>query len=197
MLFGVFDKPARSLIVNINSSNGYSSCIKCQQRGELVDFGHGQHHIFKYDKINIDQPLRTKENYNTDLLDKSNGIKGYSVLGKLEYFNPIISTNIDVMHSVFLGICKDLFFYWFDHPKSAQYSLANNIEELNKRLLSCQPPQYIPQAPRKFDDFKNWRAHEYMNFILHFSIPVFYGIMKDEYFKHLLLFVIPDRKSVV
>ena len=73
-MYGVFDKPARSLIVNINSSNGYSSCIKCQQRGELVDFGNGQHHIFKYDKINIDQPLRTKENYNTDLLEKSNGI---------------------------------------------------------------------------------------------------------------------------
>lgn len=101
-MFGVFDKPARSLILNINSSNGYSSCIKCQERGELVDFGLGQHHIFRYDD-NIDQPLRTKENYENDLTNKTNGIKGDSILGSLEYFNPVISTNIDVMHSVFLG----------------------------------------------------------------------------------------------
>ena len=54
----------------------------------------------------------------------------------------------------------------------------------------CQPPQYIPHAPRKFNDFKIWRAHEYMHFILHFAIPVFYGIMEEEYFKHLLLLII-------
>ena len=29
-----------------------------------------------------------------------------------------------------------------------------------------------------------------MHFILHFAIPVFYGIMQDEYFKHLLLLII-------
>ena len=110
-------------------------------KGELVEFGNGQHHILKYDKKNIDQPLRTKENYISDLENKSNGIKGDSILGNLEYFNPVISTNIDVMHSVFLGIYKDLFFYWFDHPKNAKYSLVNNLEELNSKLLSCQPPQ--------------------------------------------------------
>ena len=69
-MFGVFDKPARSLIVNINASNGYSSCIKCQQRGEQVEFGSGFHHIFKYDQINIDKPLRTKDNYNADIFDR-------------------------------------------------------------------------------------------------------------------------------
>ena len=33
-------------------------------------------------------------------------------------------------------------------------------------------------------------AHEYMNFILFFSIPVFYDLMPIEYFQHLLLLII-------
>ena len=111
-MFGVFDKPARSLIININASNGYSSCIKCQQKGEQIEFGAGYHHIFKYDHINIDKPIRTKENYRTDLSERINGIKGDSILDCLEYFNPVISTNIDVMHSVFLGNKYDLNIYF-------------------------------------------------------------------------------------
>lgn len=65
---------------------------------------------------------------------------------------------------------------------------------LNIKLLSCKPPGYISQAPRSFETFHNWRAHEYMNFYLFFAIPVFKDIMKDKYFQHLLLFIISMEK---
>ena len=73
MLFSVFDKPARSLFLNINMANGYSSCVKCQQTGEYINYGNGRHIVFRYDNINIDQPLRTIENYKSDLENKING----------------------------------------------------------------------------------------------------------------------------
>jgi hypothetical protein len=58
LLFGIFDKPARALILSTNSSNGYFGCLKCQQKGEWIEFGKGGHHIFRFDSDNIDKPLR-------------------------------------------------------------------------------------------------------------------------------------------
>ncbi len=58
------------------------------------------------------------------------------------------------------------------------------------RLLRCRPPNYIQYAPRSLDEYKNWRSHEFMNFILFFAVPVFNDVMMEDYFNHLLLLVI-------
>ena len=89
--------------MNIISSNGRFGCVKCQQQGESIAFKNGHHVIFRFDTIRIDKPIRTKENYENDLKNKENGIKGECIFGDLGYFIPVLSTNIDVMHSVFLG----------------------------------------------------------------------------------------------
>ena len=99
ILFGVFDKPARASTLNIINSNGYYGCLKCQQPGEFVPFGHGSHHIFRFDSIHVDGPLRNKDNYTEDLEQMKNGIKGKCLFNDLSYFNPVCSTNIDIMHS--------------------------------------------------------------------------------------------------
>ena len=85
LLFGTYDKPARSLFVNIVNSNGYSSCIKCQQVGQFIPFGNGFHHVFNFDE-QIVETIRTKENYQEDLLNLGNGISDYD----LNYSNLLI-----------------------------------------------------------------------------------------------------------
>ncbi len=192
-----FDKPARACILNTKSSIGYFGCIKCLQQGESLLFGNGQHIIYDHQK---EYPLRNHNNYINDLNQcinvktPVNGIKGICVLNKLKYFQPVESTNIDIMHTLWLGFGKLHFSYLFSHKASSDYSLKNKLNLLNIRLLNCKPPGYISQAPRYFETFLNWRAHEYMNFYLFFAIPVFKGIMKDKYYKHLLLFIISIEK---
>jgi hypothetical protein len=39
LLYGVFDKPARSAANNIASSNAYFGCIKCLQKGYRLKTG--------------------------------------------------------------------------------------------------------------------------------------------------------------
>ena len=191
LLFAVFDKPARAALLNMTLSNGKYGCLKCQQRGETLPFGNGHHHVFPFDELNIDKPLRNANNYDIDLHYKQNGIKGNCIFNKLSYFNPVVNCNIDIMHSLFLGVVKTLFVYWFDHPSSHNYSLKSKISDLNQRLLDCQPPDYISQAPRRLEDFHKWRAHEFMNFILYFSIPVFFRKIDSTLFHHLLKLIIP------
>lgn len=190
VLHSIFDKPARSMMINMVASNGYYGCIKCKQQGESINFNHGYHMVFKFDAARIDELIRTRDNYKDDLRLTRHGVKGDCIFNSLTYFNPVVSTNIDVMHSIFLGLIKNMFSYWFDHPATKKYSLRSMLDNLNEKLLSCRPPQYVQQCPRKLDDFQRWRAHEFMNFILFFAIPVFYESMPDAYFQHLLLLII-------
>ena len=145
------------------SSSGYYGCLKWQQEGEVFKYKKGNHHIFTFDKVNIDRPLRTKVNYEQDLASKDHGIKGDCVFNSLKYFNPVISINKDAMRSIFLGLIKILFVYWFEKSESNVDSLKDNLEVLNEKLLECKPPQFIQQPPRRIEEFHKWKAQEFMN----------------------------------
>jgi hypothetical protein len=117
---------------------------------QSVKFGNGSHIIYRND----DYPSRTKKSYKDDLdaalrqrTKKKNhkGVKGNSVLSRLRFYVVVLCTNIDVMHSVLLGIIKLLFFYWFSAPASRSYSLRHLLDELNERLLACKPPDFVAQ----------------------------------------------------
>lgn len=95
---------------------------------------------------------------------------------------------IDSMHSVYYGVVKTLFHYWF--KLNGEQSLKSKINEIDERLLSITPPKSLKSDPRSITCFKNWRAHEFQNFILYYSLFVFYEIMDDKYYNHLKLLVI-------
>lgn len=86
------------------------------------------------------------------------------------------------MHSVLYGVIKNLFNYWFDFK--CQFSLKKHKEKIDKRLLAIRPPMCINYAPRSIDDYKNWRAHEFLHFALFYSLVVFKDIMTDIYYEH-------------
>ena len=193
LLFMVADKPARAMILNMKLSSSYYGCLKCEIEGESVAFGNGQHIIFKSN----DNNMRNRENYfhNLNLAISKNkpvkGVKGKCLLSILKYFHPISSSMIDFMHSIFLGVCKLLFYYWFTAPTTNSYSLKSKLNELNVKLLAMKPPNFVAQAPRKLEEYTKWRAHEFMNFFLFFAVPLFKDIMSEDYYKHILLLIIP------
>ena len=114
LIAGVFDKPAKVLVLNIKSSNGFYGCHVCEQPGETFKGKKGNvtsdkeakgcRHIYKFIKSNPKGPLRTQKSYD-DALKKATadshykGIKGISLLSCLKYYKPISSTCIDFMHS--------------------------------------------------------------------------------------------------
>jgi len=200
LLFVVADKPARALLLNMKLASSFYGCLKCEIKGVSVPYGRGTHVIFKDEKK--EATIRNKINYKANL-DSSlkfskeyKGIKGNCLLNKLKYFCPVVSCNIDLMHSIYLGVCKMLFFYWFSASATSTYSLKLKLIELNNKIGKMRPPGYVQQAPRKLDDYNKWRSHEFMNFFLFFAIPLFRDIMPNNYFQHLLLLIIPLEKLV-
>lgn len=144
---------------------------------------HGLHQVYPYSKNNPTGRIRSVDSYANDLAlclstkRPVNGIKGECLLSKLRFFHPTKSTSIDIMHSVYLGIVKKLFVYWFEH-KSKPYSLVPFIPEINSRLSKIRPASFITQASRTIDTFNNWRDHEFMNFALYFAVTTFSLIEK-------------------
>ncbi|CAF1024132.1 unnamed protein product, partial [Brachionus calyciflorus] len=198
LIAGVFDKPARSSVLCHTSSNGFYGCIKCLQIGVRItkEKTGGTVHVYPFDSKYPDGPQRTVENYNEHLDEclttskKTFGIAKKSLLSNLKYFNPLLNTCIDTMHSIFLGVTKNFFKYWFSNPISNNYSLRKKIGIIDERLLKIKPPSFICSAPRSVTKWHKWRAHEFMNFILHFSLIVFSNVMEFKYYQNLKLFVI-------
>jgi len=208
LIAGVFDKPAKSMFLNIMSCNGEYGCHICEQPGETfkgkkcsVTFdkqAKGSRHIYKFNKSNPKGPLRTEESYQTALKkatvdNHSKGIKGISLLSCLKYYKPISSTCIDFMHSLLEGAIKNLLCYWFDSEFSTSaYSLRKYMQEIDNRLLSITPPKFVPRTPRSIYCFNLWHAHEYLSFIIYYSLAVFRDIMQANYYsnlKKLILFM--------
>lgn len=67
------------------------------------------------------------------------GIKGSTLLSKRKFYSVCTSIQIDVMHTVGLGVIKNLFEYWFDF-KLGDYSLRYYYDEIEKRYLFIKPP---------------------------------------------------------
>ncbi|CAF0992928.1 unnamed protein product [Brachionus calyciflorus] len=191
LLYGIFDKPARSSILNMIAHNGDYGCLKCLQKGNTIDY----RHLYNFNDIDFKGPKRTDEHYNLTICSLGNGenygVKGACSLSNLKYYKPVSSTCIDYMHSLLEGVVKNLFKYWFD-PSEAKnkYSLRRYMQEVDNRLLTIKPPSFVPKTPRTIYSYNLWRAHEYLAFIIYYALPIFKDIMKFEYYQNLKKLVI-------
>ena len=119
------------------------------------------------------------------------GIKGVCMLSKLKFYSPVKSTQIDLMHTIGLGVVKELFERWFDTKKEHKpYSLRKYVKQIEARYMIIRPPAYVMATPRCISEYSLWKAKEFINFVLLYSLPVFYGIMDDVHFKHLIKLVV-------
>ncbi|CAF0821714.1 unnamed protein product [Brachionus calyciflorus] len=197
LISAVFDKPARSSVLNMVASTGYFSCLKCIQEGLRVETENGGTvQTFPVKQVDFELLKRSKELYESHLGEclatgKSVfGIKDKCILNDLKYFHPIENTIIDTMHSISLGVIKTLFVYWFESPISYSYSLKCHVRIIDERLKLIKPPSYVSIAPRSIFLWKIWRSKEFLNYILLYSLIVLYEVMSIEHYNNLILLVL-------
>jgi hypothetical protein len=119
------------------------------------------------------------------------GVKGTCALFNLQHYKPVSGTCIDYMHSVLEGVVKNFFKYWFDAQYAGEnFTLIKHEAEINDRLFRIKPPSFVPYTPRSIDTWKQWRAHEYLNFIIYYSLPVLWKIMKNDQLNNLTKLVV-------
>ncbi len=199
LICGTFDLPARASVCNMNQYNGQYSCIKCEQRGETCKAGKGNVHIYPPQRDNIMGPKRTDASVKAcgELAAKESsvkqvqGIKGPSHLSYFRCYSLVRGTGIDYMHGILLGVVKLLANLWFSSEHSDElFSLWKHVAVVDKQLEEIKPPNNIRRAPRSLSDHKQyWKASEWRNWLLYYSVPIIRDIALKDYFDHYLLLV--------
>ena len=198
LLCGTSDLPAKAMVYNMHQYNGEYGCSHCLQPGEQMRTGErGSVHIYPYNHVNPNGPLRTAEGtdeHSREAIATGNpvfGVKGPSWLSVVPGYNVIEGDTVDYMHCVLLGVTKMLLKLWFDSKHSNElWYCGNQIEEADSKLLQIKPPCAINRTPRSIQQHRNyWKASEYRAWLLYYSIPVMLFILPTEYLAHHMLLV--------
>jgi hypothetical protein len=130
-------------------------------------------------------------NANSDKQENVNGVEAKSILSHCSFFHPVTSTSIDYMHSLIGGVVKPLFHFWFS-PKYSEraFSIHEHRQTINKRVKQIKLPSFVPTAPRSLYGYKEWRAHEYLAFILFYAQPVLREILPLDHYENLAKLVL-------
>lgn len=187
-LFGIFDLIAKALILNMNQFNGVNGCPTCLHPG----VHHGSRY---YLPDNNTYALRTNESVKEAAKRAENdkcvvsGIKGVSIL--TEVVDLVDGVPIDYMHCVLEGVAKWLTEKWFSsvNHNSAWY-IGTNIKAVDMVLLGQRPPHDFSRAPRSLEKHrKYWKASEFRNWLLYYSLPILKSILPPLYWHHYALLV--------
>lgn len=198
LLCGTCDLPAKAMAYNMMQYNGEYGCSHCLQKGKTFKVGErGSVHIYPYIQENPSGPKRNDDqlnSYNHRAVDSGKpefGVKGPSWLSVIPNYSITEGNVIDYMHCVLLGVTKMLLKLWFDTEHSAEiWYCGTKIDEADSKLLQIKPPITITRTPRSIQQHRAyWKASEYRNWLLFYSLPVMLYILPQEYLAHHMLLV--------
>ena len=147
--------------------------------------------IFMITLLDLNVQVKKDSHEATENGTTVNGIKGPSWLSMVPDYNILEGNAVDYMHCVLLGVTKMLLKLWFDsvHSKELWYC-GTKVELADSKLLQIKPPLNITRTPRSIQQHRSyWKASEYRNWLLFYSLPVMYSILPIEYLAHHMLLV--------
>ncbi|XP_040890672.1 uncharacterized protein LOC121189967 isoform X4 [Toxotes jaculatrix] len=186
------DSVARPILQNMTQFNGHYGCSLCLHPGEQVPKGNGTVRVYPYKHV----PKRDHASTLTDAREavrtgqSVKGIKGPTCLVNIPHFDIISGMPPDHMHNVHLGVVRQMASMWLDSEHHEEpYYIGNRIPELDHQLLRIKPPCNITRVPRSFQQRKFWKASEWQNWLLFYSIFVLKGILPHAFYQHWLILV--------
>ncbi|XP_077499274.1 uncharacterized protein LOC144110296 isoform X1 [Amblyomma americanum] len=177
------DSVARAPMQGVTQFNGYHGCNWCLQKGERVG------RATKYPVEDKDSAERSEEQMVSDMETAIvegrpvNGVKSFSPLINMQQFNIVWSFVPDYMHCMLLGMGRQFLDLWFESPGSSFY-LGRSQAAIDKRLMTIAPPRDEKRTPRPTKERRWWKAKEFENWLLFYSVPALGGILSSQYLQH-------------
>ncbi|XP_049925967.1 uncharacterized protein LOC126405952 isoform X2 [Epinephelus moara] len=183
------DAVARPLLRNCKRFNGEYGCDWCLHPGMMVKKGSGSMRSYPYDEEK--QEARSDEMFKDNAMqaedsDPKNGVKGFSLLSELPLFDIVFGFVPEYLHSVLLGVSKQLVFLWLDPVNSMKpWYVGQQIAQIDSRLLSLKPALGKKnRSPRPLKCRDTWKASEWRAFLLFYAISVLPGIVQPTFLEH-------------
>ena len=184
-LFGVFDLIAKAPALNMKQFNGRNGCPTCLHPGEWRPgtrvYLPGTYPLRTHDGLK--QAARKAEKKE----EAVDGIKGRSALTKL--VDLVDGIPVDYMHCVLEGVTKRLLEVWVTSTRCAGY-IGRFVNKLDINLLEQCPPHDFSRIPRSIKKHRKfWKASEFRNWLLYYSLPLLMNILPPLYLHHFSLLV--------
>lgn len=190
------DSVERCALQYVHQYNGACGCSFCLHPGERIPYGKGHTRVYR----GTEHAKRTLGQHTRDAIAAEetqkvvNGVKGISPLMQLPIFNVINSFPPEYMHSVLLGVVKLFLIVWLDSKNSQKpWYFGNKSQILDNRLSKILAPCEVTRIPRSVDNIKLWKALEFKNFLVYFSLPCLKGLLPQNFLKHWSLLVYAIR----
>lgn len=186
------DSVERCALQNIHQFNGTYGCSLCLNPGEHVAIGNGYSRVYR----GGEGIKRTRSQHKRDAIKAErentvvNGVKGVSLLMLLPIFNIITSFPPEYMHCVLLGVVKLFLLTWLN-PKNCRkpWYIGTKSQILDKRLSEILPPCEITRTPQSVSNISQWKASEFKNFLIYYSLPCLKDLLPSVFYKHWFLLV--------
>ena len=190
----VADLPARSFIKCVKGHNALEgACEFCHAVGVSINHVTVHHSVQEFQK-------RTDRDFvlQNDVAHHA----GNSPFLDLP-LDMIMSFPIDYMHNVCLGVTKRMVTFMLAKPRVSCHLSDANKSVVNQRMRSAaqETPTDFQRSPRDVDQYKDWSASEFREFLLYRCLPALENVVSDEVFEcwlylslaiHLLCRSIPN-----
>ncbi|KAM7313376.1 uncharacterized protein ISCGN_003242 [Ixodes scapularis] len=150
----------------------------------------------KYPVSAASVPDRTKEGTESNMAEAFEtsahvrGVKGPSALINLPAFDIVWSFSPDYMHCVLLGVARQFLELWLSNVGAPYYiGSPQLLKDIDERLCHIKPPQCMARLPRSVLLRKFWKASEWQQWLLYFSLVCVDGILPERYLNHFSLLV--------
>ena len=95
------------------------------------------------------------------------------------------------MHCVLEGVVERLMHLWFESCNHEEpYYLGKHLRIIDQLLEKQRPPHEFSRRPRSiFKHLNYWKASEFKNWLLFYSVPILKGHLPSLYYHHYVLLV--------
>ncbi len=179
------DGPAARKLLGFLAHSALKGCVKCLK---VFPGGVGKKY---YGGFTESAPKRTGYSHrkHCEEIENSKNITEWgnletkygcrpSEMLRLKYFDPIRMNVIDPMHCLFLGLAKTFF------KKLVEKNILSDekLADLDKNVRAMFNPFSTTWLPKHIhSNWKNYNAHEWMQWTLIYSIPAFTGVLPLAY----------------
>lgn len=190
----IADAPARADIQNIVNFNGRHGCNICEVKMRKCVRVEGEKRCRIYPFNDKGYKLRNNDRFLTQGLVGKNsakghvkGVKSIPIISNLPLIDLGTCLIPEYMHSVLLGVVRQFLDLWF--YKKGPWNIKKYSKNIDEILLNIKPPYFFNRMPRSITLLPFYKASEYYNWMLFYSLLTLVNFLPQKYFQHWLLLV--------
>ncbi|KAE8750082.1 hypothetical protein FOCC_FOCC003206 [Frankliniella occidentalis] len=180
------DYKARPPILSQMQYNSAHGCFVCDLRG-IYENGSWRYPALPHPLV-PPGALRTDENVRQDMTTAKrtgrvvHGYYGKSELLRLRQFRICTGNAIDNLHAIFERVAP---IHTNKLLRQGRMPIVEKERRINQRLTTCKPPNCIARTPYDFCKRGSYKANEWRNWVLHYSIPCLEDLgIPNRYLQH-------------